>query len=226
MLLFKEKKYSIVFLILVLFCSEMIGQSRNIIGTHKTTKTKVVKKERDRIEDPTETLAKSITAHSSSDSEKVYAIYRWIAANIRYDTELRLSKKLQKKIYTSEENVVDNVLDRKMALCGGYAFLFRDLCEHVNIPVKVVHGFTKPIEGQPQNYKQPNHTWNAVKLNGEWQLLDITWAISHGSENKPDNFWFLTRPQDFIYSHYPENEIWTLLRNPISLSEFKKSIHR
>lgn len=221
MLLFKNKKFSIVLLILMLFCTEMMGQSRNIIGTHKTTKTRVVKKERYRIEDPTETLAKSITAYSRSDSEKVYAIYRWIASNIQYDTELRFSKKLQKKIYTSEENVVDNVLDRKMALCGGYAFLFRDLCERVNIPVKVVHGFTKPIEGQPQNYKQPNHTWNAVKLNGKWQLLDITWAVGHGS-SKPDDFWYLTRPEDFIYTHYPENPKWTLMNNRISFADFKK----
>ena len=221
MLLFKEKKYLIVFLILVLFCSEMIGQSRNIIGTPKAGKINVVKKERGRVVDPTETLAKLITTHSRSDSEKVYAIYRWIAANIRYDTELRFSKKLQKKIYISEKNVVENVLDRKMALCGGYAFLFRDLCEHLNIPAEVIHGFTKAIEGQPQNYKQPNHTWNAVKLDGKWQLLDITWAVGHGS-SKPDDFWYLTTPEDFIYTHYPENPKWILMNNHISFAEFKK----
>lgn len=221
MAILKEKKYLIVLLISVFFYTEMMGQSRNIIGTYIPPKAKTVKKKKGKV-DPIANLAKSITVNSHSDSEKVYAIYRWIAANIRYDTELRFSKKLQKKIYISEENVVDNVLDRRMALCGGYAFLFRDLCESINIPVEVIHGFTKAIEGQPQNYKQPNHTWNAVKLNGKWQLLDITWAISHGNGKTPDDFWILTRPEDFIYSHYPENPRWTLLDNRISFTEFKK----
>lgn len=221
MVISKEKKYLIVIIIAVFFCTEMIGQSRNIIGTYISPKAKIVKKKKDKV-DPIANLAKSITVNSHSDSEMVYAIYRWIATNIRYDTELRFSKKLQNKIYVSEENVVNNVLDRRMALCGGYAFLFRDLCERVNIPVEVIHGFTKAIAGQPQSYKQPNHTWNAVKLNGKWQLLDITWAISYGNGKTPDDFWILTPPKDFIYSHYPENPQWTLLNNRISFTDFKK----
>lgn len=174
----------------------------------------------------TEKLALFITKDAITDTEKVLNIYGWITKNISYDNELMRSEALQRQIYISEENIIQQALDRKMALCGGFALLFKSLCADVGIMAEVVDGFTKDYSGRFRGRKTPHHTWNAVKLNGEWQLLDITWAISHGSGNKPDNFWFLTRPQDFIYSHYPENEIWTLLRNPISLSEFKKSIHR
>lgn len=170
----------------------------------------------------TSKLAYAITKDAKSDKDKVFAIYKWIASNISYDNELRLSSKLQNEFYTSEENVIKKALERKMALCGGFAFLFKSLCEDVGVPAEVVHGFTKDYSGKIQKNKKPNHTWSAVKLNGQWQLLDITWAISYGTNNKADDFWFLTKPTDFILSHFPEERKWTLLGNPISFSEFQK----
>ncbi len=198
----------------------MMAQPRNIIGTfgpretHKPTTENLI----DRISG----LARTITANSQTDSEKAYAIYRWITSHIKYDNGLRYSEELQRKIYVSEKNVVENVLDRKMALCGGYAFLFRDLCEIVNIPVEVIHGYTKINGALVEDYGRPIHTWNAVKLDGEWHLLDITWAVGFGSGHKPDDFWYLSHPRDFIYSHYPKNPKWTLLNNSISFQEFKR----
>ena len=214
-------KYIFMVLCLVFFGAEMIGQSRNVIGTYTSAKTSVSKKKNNKVDSMTK-LAKSITANKHTDSEKVFAIYKWIATHITYDNQLRMSDELQKKIYVSEESVVENVLERQKALCGGYAFLFRDLCEKVNIKAEVIHGFTKDYSGRIQDYKKPNHTWNAVKLNGQWELLDITWAIGYGNKGKPDSFWYLTQPTDFIYSHYPENPKWTLLNSSISFSEFKK----
>ena len=169
----------------------------------------------------TKKLAFSITRNASSESDKAVEIYNWITQNISYDVELMRSEKLQKQIYTSEENVVMHVLDRKMALCGGFALLFKQLCADVGIAAEAVNGFTKDYSGKNQKRKIPNHTWNAVKLNGKWRLLDITWAIGHGSEGRPDNFWYLTKPSDFIYTHYPENTKWALVDNPISINEFQ-----
>ncbi len=166
-------------------------------------------------------LSYAITKNTNTEKEKVTAIYKWIAAHISYDNELRLSEKLQKEIYTSEDNVMKKVLERKMALCGGYAFLFKSMCEDVGISAEVIHGFTKDYSGKVRKSKKPNHTWNAVKLNGKWQLLDITWAISYGTPNGTDDFWFLTKPTDFIYTHYPEIPKWSLLENEISHSKFK-----
>lgn len=197
-----------------------MAQSHNVIGTYVSPQSTHSKSKNEK-SDLIMKLAKSITATSYTDSEKVYAIYMWISTHIAYDNELKGSKALQNKIYISEENVVYNVLDRRMALCGGFAFLFRDLCEKANIKAVAIHGFTKDYSGRILEYKKPNHTWNAVKLNGKWQLLDITWAIGYGSKNKPDDFWYLTLPTNFIYSHYPENPKWILLNESITFSDFK-----
>lgn len=211
--------FSILFLGFGSFCKAQIG---NVIDDGNAYKKTVA------IEAPapfsTERLAFAITRNATSDSEKSFEIYKWITENISYDNELMRSEKLQQEFYISEENVIKKVLERNMALCGGFALLYKKLCEDVGIASEVIHGFTKNyIAGKEKTNKTPVHTWNAVKLNGKWQLLDITWAIGYGTEKKPDNFWYLVTPAEFILSHYPQNAKWTLLKNPISFSEFQKS---
>lgn len=210
-----------VFFLLISFGFGSYAQIGSVIGSDKHHKKRSVK-ENKKTSFSTAKLAFAITKDATSEKEKVTAIYKWIATHISYDNELRLSAKLQKEFYTSEENVLKKVLERKMALCGGYAFLFKSLCENVGVSAEVVHGFTKDYSGKIQKNKQPTHTWSAVKLNGQWQLLDITWAISYGNKNGPDDYWFLTKPTDYILSHYPEDRKWILLGNPISFSEFQK----
>ncbi len=213
-------RIAVIILFLINFgfnCSAQIG---SVIGSDKHYKKRAVK-EKNITTFSTAKLAFAITKNATTEKEKVTAIYKWIASNITYDNELRLSAALQKEFYTSEENVMKKALERKMALCGGYAFLFKSLCEDIGISAAVIHGFTKDYSGKISKNKKPNHTWNAVKLNGKWQLLDITWAISYGNSKGSDDFWFLTKPSDFIYTHYPETLKWTLLKQPISLLEFQ-----
>lgn len=210
----------LVFLLFLCFGINSFGQIGAVIGKENRQKEYISSKSK--VPFSTAKLAFEITKDATSDKDKVFAIYKWITANISYDNELRLSSKLQKEFYTSEENVLKKVLERKMALCGGFAFLFKSLCENVGVSAEVVHGFTKDYSGKIQKNKQPTHTWSAVKLNGQWQLLDITWAISYGNKSGPDDYWFFIEPANFILSHYPEDRKWTLLGNPISFSEFQK----
>ena len=211
-----------VFYLLIIFlgagfvCEAQIGA---VIGGNENYRIPVKKENKESFS--TKKLAFSITRNATSETEKAAEIYKWIAGNISYDNELMRSEKLQKQFYTSEENVIKKALERKMALCGGFAFLFKKLCADVGISAEVIHGYTKKYSGKIQKNKKPEHTWNAVKLDGKWQLLDITWAISHGTVKKPDNFWYLVKPSEFILSHYPENAKWTLLKNPVSFSEFQ-----
>jgi transglutaminase/protease-like cytokinesis protein 3 len=207
-----------VFIFFLGFVFSSSAQICAVIGKNKDYEKPTSKKQRSSYS--TAALAFAITKDAASDEDKVLAIYKWITSNISYDNELRLSSTLQKQFYTSEENVIKKVLERKMALCGGFAFLFKSLCGNVGLSAEVVHGFTKDYSRKVKKNKKPNHTWSAVKLDGQWKLLDITWAIGYGSAKGPDDFWLLTKPSEFIYSHYPEESKWTLLESPISLSEF------
>lgn len=41
-----------------------------------------------------------------------------------------------------------------------------------------------------------------------------------------DDFYFLTDPEEFIYTHFPDEERWQLLEAPISLEEFEKRVFK
>lgn len=206
-----------IFILLTLFTINSKAQIGSVIGGNSDYK-KVASKTKPSLLFSTERLAYKITRNAKTEKQKVEAISNWIAQNISYDNELRLSKALQKEIYTSEGNVVKNVLERNKALCGGYAFLFESLCNDVGISAVSIHGFTRNYSEEILNREKPNHTWNAVKIDGEWQLLDLTWAISYGNNNTMDDFWIFTKPTDFIYTHYPLEPKWTLLEKDQAVS--------
>ena len=212
---------NLLFLILLSILFSEVGYSQigDVINTRVSfQKVKVSKKE---MPINTKSLAKQITKYSQTDFEKAKAIFIWIASNIEYDNELRTNIKLQKSIYTSEENVLKNVLKRKKALCGGYAFLYKELCKQVGIESQVIHGYSKKYYSTSYR-KQVDHTWNAVKVNGKWRLLDLTLARSQQKAQKPNMYWFDTDPSFFTKTHYPEDLKWTLMPNPISKKEFEQ----
>ena len=204
------KKLSIFLLTVFIGFSAMAQTSRANTSTKQVISEKTT----------TGALARAITKNSKSDAEKVQAIFYWIATNISYDHELQNSRSLQQEIYRSEENVIKNVLQRKNALCGGYAFLFKELCERVGISSEVIHGYSKKYSVKVAKDPKVDHSWNAVKLNGKWQLLDVNWAVSQKLNSGINTYWYLTRPEHFIYTHYPEDPRWTLLKHPPSRSEF------
>jgi transglutaminase/protease-like cytokinesis protein 3 len=196
-------KRTLLFLVLLVVSFPVLSQSPS--KKHRTT---------------TGVLARTITQNSTTDSEKAEAIFYWIANHISYDHELHNSTALQKKIYTSEENVIKHVLARKKALCGGYAFLFKELCERVGITSEVIHGYSKKYTRRSGSNPRVDHSWNAVKLNGKWQLLDVNWAVSQKVNAKINTYWYLTRPEHFIYTHFPQDPKWTLLKHPPSRADF------
>ena len=63
----------------------------------------------------------------------------------------------------------------------------------------------------------PNHSWNAVKLEGKWYLCDATWAAGYTDMNTYlfhfdyDDKYFLMPPEKFAETHQPVEESWTLL---------------
>lgn len=205
---------SLLFLLFTMgFTAPIVAQGKTIIG--KKTPYKKYRNTRSQTKIPsrkthTKSLAQQITRSKTTDVEKAKSIFIWIATTIQYDTELRLDRNLQKEIYTTEANVITQALRRKKALCGGYAFLFKQLCEDVGIKAEVIHGYTKQGTTLKKTSAIPEHTWNAVFLNGTWELLDITWAISHGNPSAPHWFWYCTKPSDFIKTHVPQEKKWQL----------------
>ena len=184
-----------------------------------------------------DSLAKKLTASYTTDIEKLRSIFRWITENIAYRTPNNVGKRKTKLYHVVEETedtsseslnerIALEVLRKKEAVCDGYSRLFKVLCDHAGLRSEIITGYARSnIDKMGASFKS-NHRWNAVLLDSNWYLLDVTWAsgyITYTSDQfikAYDDYYFLTPPENFIRDHYPEDSRWTLLSKPPTLKEF------
>ncbi len=68
--------------------------------------------------------------------------------------------------------------------------------------------------------------WNAVKIAGQWRLIDVTWAAGYvdaGGTRFSRKFnpgFFCTLLALFVQNHLPDDEAWQLLAQPLSKKAF------
>ncbi len=116
--------------------------------------------------------------------------------------------------------------------------------------VKQIRGYSKhaKLEAGEDPKGDDLHSWIAIVVNKEWRLVDPHWGSSHMEgggtgewllmddngqgmkeiETRPEGTafscnetFFLTNPEEFIYSHIPkDDESWQFLARPVTLREF------
>ena len=168
-------------------------------------------------------LAEKLVQGKHTDREKVMAFVDWITNNISYTIRKPnprpdlLEDKDDAPLPSLDERVSLQVLERRSALCDGYARLFNALCSHAGIRSEIIKGYARPREFRYRSRFGINHFWNAVWLEGRWQLLDLTWASGYltraGDQfiQHYDGYYILANPKDFIADHYPDDLGWTLM---------------
>lgn len=161
--------------------------------------------------------------------DKARAIYTWIALNVKYDmAEFRNNAKNSRVAFTySTEmdkqmklrkynlDLANKTLRSKKGVCRGYAALFDLVAYLTGLEATTIPGTSKtspvhigklPTSG--------DHIWNAVRIGGKWQMVDVTWASgavnsSTGKfESKFNDGYFFTDQYVFFLNHFPEDERW------------------
>ena len=151
-------------------------------------------------------------------------VFRWIAENIAYDFHALRVRKMP-------EPDPDAVLRTRLTVCEGYAALFTALCLELKVEAITVHGHTNDEEhiGKSWDVNDAGHAWNAVKLGGNWGLIEVTWAAGHDAKGQFKRAfqpaWFLMPPARMIRTHLPENSNWQLLAQPMSEGAFQRQAY-
>lgn len=181
--------------------------------------------------DDPEDIALDVTKPFKTDSEKVRGLYYWVTENIAYD--YKMLRNGIPPIYGGYDAYYDfmitRTLQKKKGVCGQYAMLFAELCKYARIRCVVVEGWGLQTPYYPLGILAEdvsNHAWNAVRINGNWYLLDLTWAsgtcngkLTRFIRQRNDDY-YLTPPEKFILDHHPENKEWQLLAHPYSMWTF------
>ncbi|MFC5408460.1 transglutaminase domain-containing protein [Larkinella bovis] len=167
-------------------------------------------------------LSDYLTAPARTDMDKVRVIYAWMVSHIRYDLAAVANRSSQK--YYSELEYANRVLRQRKGLCTGYALLFKYLLKRANVPSVSIRGYARTDDkeaGHP--VRVVDHEWNAVKIDDDWYLLDLAWAVTTAADGEISNdFYFLTPPELFVSQHFPAETAWQLLNQPLSKSEFDR----
>ena len=186
-------------------------------------------------------LVSELTSSSQTNKQKCSAIFRWIADNISYNVRVG-GRNRNYYVYEQPDNddtgriikplnlrVAETVLKRKMAICDGYARLFKTMCDNAGVPCEIITGYARTGWNSRKTGFASNHTWNAVYLDSGWHLLDVTWAAGYTNYSgdlftqRYEERYFLTPPEQFVQDHYPEDVRWTLLKKTPVLNEFNLS---
>lgn len=100
----------------------------------------------------------------------------------------------------SENNQdIRSVLLNGTSVCAGYAKAYELLCRKAGVGCTIVSGQALPFDED----EATAHSWNLMKVNGEYCWSDVTWGDQE-PENNPEGYTmsYLMVPDDVIYARH------------------------
>ncbi|MEQ8471895.1 MAG: transglutaminase domain-containing protein [Marinoscillum sp.] len=187
-------------------------------------------------------LAQYLTENDTSEFQKAVNIYTWMVNNIKYD--VGALGKIKSKTYSPKQT-----LRRRKGICYQYSALFASLCQNAGISSREITGYSRGFSyHEDDRFFEANHSWNGVKIDSAWYLLDVTWGSGRLQQKRrwfkewrfrwfkkpyindkykfitqPDYHYFMVKPQFLIRDHLPVDPNWQLLKFPISVNTFESS---
>lgn len=146
-----------------------------------------------------------IAASELDPRKRAKAVHDWIALNVRYDGPAYVAKQ-----YPPQD--AEAVFRTRTAVCAGYSNLYVALARASGVEAVFLSG-EAVIQGRLES-----HAWNAVRIDGNWELLDVTWDAGSlsGAVFTPsyDTDWLFTGPEVFVATHVADDPAWQLVPRP------------
>ncbi|MEO8840689.1 MAG: transglutaminase domain-containing protein [Kofleriaceae bacterium] len=190
-----------------------------------------------------------VTAMPEAEQTSVEAVGRYFATNI--SDPRRLAKalhdyvvlRLQYDVPTADlkdaelarrpSQAAEDVFAARTGVCEGYARLYAALGKAAGLDVAFITGYIRDGARHPsedattdEQVKQALegflHAWNAVKIDGQWLLVDTTWDDPSATTNEYSTTYLFTPPRMFAYDHLPEEAAWQLVAKPMGTGEFAR----
>lgn len=146
----------------------------------------------------------AILALANNDHEKAWLIYQWVTRHFRHDS------RLASKIGDPGKHSLDALYKQAGGSCAVYANVVHRLLVRAGLDVKTVYGTVKANAGSTSRGAAINHVWNAVKIDGQWRVIDATWGSgyvgSQGFQRDQNDLFFLMPPELAVLSHFDHSD--------------------
>ena len=129
--------------------------------------------------------AGQIFTDEMGDEEKLRAIYRYIVEHTSYDYRYYQDP----AVMPYESRTAFGPLKNGTAICGGFSWAFKMLCEEAGIPCWNVAGTGAGEE----------HMWNCARIDGEYRYFDTTWDA--GKTREAEWRYFACTEEEITQTH-------------------------
>ena len=130
------------------------GKIRKPIDVTITAGYRTTLEQEDYVNNRVNEILDNIIEEGMSDQLKAKAIHNYIVNNVEYDTSLSR--------FTAYEALYDG-----KAVCQGYTLLAYKMLNDAGVPTRIISS------------AQMKHSWNLVKIDGQWLHMDITWMTQY-----------------------------------------------
>lgn len=151
------------------------------------------------------------------ETDTILSVFDWITDNIAYDVSIIDNPSLSKRSKQDKEDRIHNALKSKKGVCQHYSEILDSIVTRLGYESYVISGYTKNRQGKING--DIGHAWNAIKVNGSWQLYDATWAAGHIKDERKfvkqyNSKWYNISPSEMLETHMPYDPIWQL-KDPV-----------
>ena len=167
-------------------------------------------------------LVKQLVADEQDSLRRAKIIHDWIAEHIAYDAKAYLAGERVKSAWTA-------TLRSRKSVCQGYSDLMSQMCRRAGVECHQVYGHARGFAFSQDTALDPkleNHAWNALKIDGRWYLVDVTWdagtVSADGFHKAFSHAYLFLQPRDFLHTHFPTDRKWQLVDRPISAEQFAR----
>jgi transglutaminase-like putative cysteine protease len=176
------------------------------------------------------TVARYFANRITDQRRLAKALHDYVVLRLHYDQPTAL---IHGPGRPSQE--ADAVFAAKTGVCEGYARLYAALGKDAGLEVAFITGYIRDAHRRPsadavtdedvvRSLEGFLHAWNAVKLDGQWALVDTTWddPVAADAKDIYSTTYLFTPPRVFAYDHLPEEAAWQLVATPIGAGEFAR----
>lgn len=144
-------------------------------------------------------LINKLIKDNMSDYDKVKTIHDYIINNTKYDVTRNLTGDSKYSSYNAYGPLFEGY-----ATCNGYTDLMAIFLEKLDIPNYKIATTADEI-----SYSATGHIWNALKIDGEWLHLDLTWddPVSNDGNDYLFHTYFLKTTKEIKKADSGETEL-------------------
>lgn len=151
------------------------------------------------------TVGRYLASRVSDPFELAKAVHDYVSDRVAYDVPSYRARQFPPQD-------AETVFRTRLSVCAGYAALFEAIARHAGLEVVTIVGRAR---GRVAEGMGEGHAWNAVRLAGQWRLVDSTWDAGYVDETsfhkRFSTMYFLTPPEVFLARHWPDASRWQLL---------------